>query len=110
MGKELYEMQAEICRMFAHPKRIEIIKLLREGEKSVGEIAEAMGIPTANASQQLAILRNIGAVTHRREGQTLYYRVANPKIFQACDLMREVLLDSLAERERLARRGSGDSE
>ncbi len=99
--KRLYEMHAEICLTFSHPKRIEILNLLRNGEKSVGQLVEQMGIAKANVSQHLAILRQRGAVTYRREGQTLYYRLTNPKIAQACDLMREVLLERLAEAERI---------
>ena len=100
--KRIYELHAEVCQTFAHPKRIEILGLLREGEKSVGQLVEEMGVAKANVSQHLAILRQRGAVTYRREGQTLYYRLTNPKIAQACDLMRDVLLERLAEGERIA--------
>ena len=103
VDKRIYEMHAEVCRTFAHPKRIEILDLLREGEKSVGRLVEEMGIAKANVSQHLGILRQQGAVVCRREGQTLYYRITSPKITQACDLMRDVLLERLAEGERLAR-------
>lgn len=102
--RKVYEMHAEVCRTFSHPKRIEILNLLRHGEKSVGQLVEEMGIAKANVSQHLSILRQRGAVTYRREGQTLYYRVANPKIIQACDLMREVLLERLAEGKQMVAR------
>jgi ArsR family transcriptional regulator len=102
MDKRIYELHAEVCQTFAHPKRIEILNLLRNGEKSVGQLVEEMGVAKANVSQHLSILRQRGAVTYRREGQTLYYRLTNPKIAQACDLMREVLLERLAEGERIA--------
>lgn len=104
MDKRIFEMHAEVCQTFAHPKRIEILNLLRDGEKSVGQLVEEMEIAKANVSQHLAILRQRGAVTFRREGKTLYYRLTNPKIALACDLMREVLLERLEEGERLARR------
>ena len=107
MDKRIYELHAEICQTFAHPKRIEILNLLRNGEKSVGQLVEEMGIAKANVSQHLAILRQRGAVTYRREGKVLYYRLTNPKIAQACDLMRDVLLERLAEGERIAARERG---
>jgi len=102
--KRIFELHAEVCQTFAHPKRIEILSLLRDGEKSVGQLVEEMGAAKANVSQHLSILRQRGAVTYRREGQTLYYRLTNPKIAQACDLMRDVLLERLEEGERVARR------
>jgi len=104
MDKRIFELHAEVCQTFAHPKRIEILSLLRDGEKSVGQLVEEMGIAKANVSQHLAILRQRGAVTYRREGKVLYYRLTNPKIAQACDLMRDVLLERLAEGERIAAR------
>lgn len=92
-------MQAEVCRSFSHPKRIELLNLLEGGERSVGELVEAMELPKANVSQHLAILRQCGAVTYRREGQMLYYRLSTNKIMEACHLLREVLQERLAEEE-----------
>jgi len=104
MDKKIFEMHAEICKVFTSPKRLEIISLLRDGEKTVGELAELASIPQANVSQHLTVLRQNSVVTTRRDGANIYYRIANQKILQACDLMREVLLEQLAENERLARR------
>ena len=92
-------MQAEVCRSFSHPKRIELLNLLEAGEKSVGELVEAMALPKANVSQHLAVLRQCGAVVYRRQGQTLYYRLSTNKIMEACHLMREVLRERLVEEE-----------
>lgn len=104
MDKKLFEMHAEICKIFTNPKRLEIISLLKDEEKTVSELEELAGIPQANISQHLTILRQNGVVTTRREGANIYYKIANPKILQACDLMREVLLEKLAESEKLAKR------
>lgn len=62
------------------------------------------GIPKANVSQHLAVLRQKKVVVTHREGLNIYYRIANPKIIQACDLMRQVLYEQLEEGERLAKR------
>ncbi len=102
-GQKIFEMHAEICKIFTNPKRLEIINLLKDKEKTVSELAELAGIPQANISQHLAILRQNGVVTTRREGANIYYKIANPKILQACDLMKEVLLEKFAEGERLAK-------
>lgn len=101
-NKRVFELHARICHTLAHPKRLEILSLLREEELSVSELAERMGINLPNVSQHLAILREQGVVTNRREGVNVYYRVADPKIIQACDMMREVLFEQLARRGELA--------
>ncbi|HEY9245524.1 MAG TPA: metalloregulator ArsR/SmtB family transcription factor [Candidatus Methanoperedens sp.] len=104
MNKKIYEMHAEICKVFTNPKRLEIINLLRDGEKTVNELTELAGVPQANVSQHLTVLRQNNVVTTRRNGANIYYKIANPKILQACDLMREVLLEQLKENEMLVKR------
>ena len=104
MDKKIFEMHADICKVFTNPKRLEIISLLRDGEKTVNELTELAGVPQANVSQHLTVLRQNNVVTTRRNGANIYYKIANPKILQACDLMREVLLEKLSENEKLARR------
>lgn len=101
--RQLYELHASICQTLANPKRLEIIDLLRDGEKSVTELAEAMEISQANLSQHLTVMRQKGIVIPRREGVSVYYRLSNPKIIKACDLMRQVLLEHLEAGVELAR-------
>ena len=93
---QVFKMQAEICKTLADPKRLMILHELRDGEKSVGQIVFALSLPQANVSQHLGIMRERGVVSTRREGATVYYSLANPKIGQACDLVQEVLKDQLA--------------
>jgi len=106
MNKKIYEMHAQICKVFTSPKRLEIISILRDGEKTVNELAEQAEVLQANTSQHLTVLRQNNVVTTRRDGANVYYKIANPKILQACDLMREVLIEKLAENETLAKRTS----
>ncbi|MBI4632162.1 MAG: winged helix-turn-helix transcriptional regulator [Chloroflexi bacterium] len=101
--RQLYELHASICQTLANPKRLEVIDLLRDGEKSVTEIVEAMEISQANLSQHLTVMRQKGIVVPRREGVNVYYRLSNPKIIKACDLMRQVLLEHLQAGVELAR-------
>ncbi len=103
MDKKIYGMHAELCKIFTSPKRLEIIDLLRDGEKSVNELSHMTNIPQANLSQHLTVLRQRGIVDTRREGINIYYRISNSKIFGACDIVREVLYEQLAEQEKLAR-------
>ncbi len=73
---------------------------------SVSDIVQAVGARKANVSQHLAVMRQKGIVQARREGLKVYYRLTSPKIVQACELMREVLLEHAASRrEVLAGKG-----
>lgn len=89
-------MHAEICKTLSNPIRLEILSKLRDGKKSVNEIATLTGVRQATVSQHLAVLRQRGVVSTKREGINVYYDVANPKITKACDLMREVLFEHIA--------------
>lgn len=91
---ELRELHARVCKAIADPKRLLIINVLRDGELSVGELSDALGVSQSNASQHLAFLRDRDIVETRREGTTVYYRLRSPKIVQAIDLMREFLNDT----------------
>lgn len=97
--KQIYELHAEVCKTLANPKRIEIINLLRSGEKSVSWLLEKTGLLKANLSQHLSVMRQQGIVNARKEGLNVFYRIANPKIVKACDLMREVLFEQMEERK-----------
>jgi len=99
----VFELQAEIYQTLANPKRLQIVHLLKGAELSVTEIVNAMGIPKANASQHLSLMRQKGIILSRREGTSIFYRLSSPKITEACALMREVLLTLLAGQETLSR-------
>ena len=94
-SRRLYELHASICQTLSNPKRLEVIDCLRDGELTVTRLAEAINISQANLSQHLALMREKGILIARREGSNVYYRLSNPKITQACDLMRQVLLEHL---------------
>jgi len=87
----------------ADAKRLMILHELRDSEASVGQLVSSLGLPQSNVSQHLAILRERGIVTTRREGTTIYYKLANPKIGEACDLVREVLADQLSQNQALVK-------
>lgn len=102
--KALYEMHAQVCKVLANAKRLEVINLLRDGEKAAGDLVEDMGIPKANVSQQLTVMRDKGILTARREGRRVYYRLAYPGMLKAYDLLRRVLLDQLEDKGAIAER------
>ena len=99
---QIFKLQAEICKTLADPKRLMILHELREREMSVGQLVSNLGLPQANVSQHLAILRERGVVTTRRQGATIYYSLSNHKIGEACDLVRGVLEEQLASNQVLS--------
>ncbi|KKR73758.1 MAG: Transcriptional regulator, ArsR family [Candidatus Levybacteria bacterium GW2011_GWC2_40_7] len=103
MISQVSQLHAEICRTLGSAARIEILKALSDGEKTVNELSKTLGLRQANVSQHLAILRQRRVVVTRKEGTNIYYKVANPKIIQACELMRQVLIEQLQETEQLTK-------
>jgi DNA-binding transcriptional ArsR family regulator len=99
--EEIYELQADVCKIFANAKRLEIINILKDGETSANELIEKTGLSKANLSQHMAVLRAKGVILTRREGVNMYYRIAYPKIIQAFNLMREVLAEQIQEKGRI---------
>lgn len=102
--REFYRRHAEMCGAFAHPLRLELLQLLHErGESTVSDLAEATGMRMANLSQHLAIMRSTNMVLSRKEGVSVYYRLADLRIIEAFDLITQVLLDQMAREEDLRR-------
>jgi DNA-binding transcriptional ArsR family regulator len=73
------ESAADLLAALANRRRLAILCRLVEGERSVGALAESLGIGQSALSQHLAKLREQGLVSTRREGQTIYYRIASPQ-------------------------------
>jgi len=98
---EYFEMHAEVCKTFGHPKRLMIISVLLDKELSVTEIANRTQIDISNLSQHLHILRNKGILASRREGTRIYYRLAHPNIKKALDLMSTFLDHRVRDSQKL---------
>ena len=99
--EEIYELHADICKIFSNAKRLEIINTLKDRELSAAELIGKIGLSKANLSQHMSVLKSKGVILTRREGINIYYRIANPKIIQACHLMREVLLEQFQEKGKM---------
>lgn len=95
---ERYRVHAELCKVLTDPKRLMILDALRHGERSVGELAGAIGVALPNASQHLAVMRNAGLVDSRRVGTTIIYRLAEPTIVDACDIVQRIADHRVARR------------
>lgn len=93
---ERYRRHAEICKVLTDPKRLLLLVNLGDGDRSVGELAASIGSTLPNASQHLAVLRSAGLVDGRREGATVRYRLAEPTILDACDIVGRIVERRLA--------------
>ncbi len=81
---------AEISRALADPKRLCVLEILASGERSVGDLSREASCHVPNMSQHLAVLRSAGLVTSRREGSTVFYRLTDPRILEAYELIQSV--------------------
>src|SRR3990170_7584927 len=104
---DIFDLHADVCKALGSPARLKIIDALGLGELAVTDIASAVGAPKANVSQHLAVMHQRGVVERRRQGLHVYYRLASPKVLEACQLMRQVLLEQIASRGELVAPSEG---
>ncbi len=103
--KRIFELHARVCKTLSHPKRLEIIDLLRdEKEMGVSEVAKKLSITKANVSQHLSLMRQQNIVRTRRTGVAILYSLANPKILVAYDALRKALKEQLEADGKLLRK------
>jgi len=100
---EIYNLQADVLKTLASPRRLEILHRLAESPCEVGRLADELGLTQPNVSQHLAVLRSTGVVEAQRDGREVRYRLADPDVMVACSIMRGVL-------QRRIRRLAGLSE
>jgi len=94
----LLDVQAEMCSAMGNPLRMRIVHLLRAKPLTVNETAEALGQNQTTISRNLSILRNANVLSATRNGTSITYQIANPKLMNICDLMRETLVEQMNER------------
>lgn len=97
----LFDQFARIAKAVANPHRLELVDLLAQGERRVEELAHETALPIANASQHLQILKQAGLVETRRVGTSIFYRLADERVFQLWQAIRNVGEARLAEIDRL---------
>jgi DNA-binding transcriptional ArsR family regulator len=89
--------KASIFQALAHPTRIAIVEMLRNGELSAGVIQERLSLEQANLSQHLAVLRSRQIVSNRKEGNQVFYSLRNPVLIEVLDIMRRYLQANLKD-------------
>lgn len=93
MYQEVFQLHADLLKAVAHPKRLEIINLLRDQELSVSEIQGMLDLPQANLSQHLQVLRDHEVLVTRRAGKQIYYKLTHKNFIKACDLVRDIMIE-----------------
>ncbi len=94
---ELRRFKAEIFHALAHPTRIAIVEHLRDGERSAGELTEAIGLEQANASQHFAVLRARQVVTSRKEGNQVFYTLRDQALIEVLDILKRYFYAQLSQ-------------
>ena len=86
----LRDRSAAIAKALADAKRLCVVERLADGERSVSDLSRDVGCQVPNMSQHLAVLRSAGIVTTRREGSTIFYRLADPQVLEVYRLLQQV--------------------
>jgi ArsR family transcriptional regulator len=104
---EALQLLADVYQALSNPKRLQIVKCLVNGEKSVTQILackQFLETPQTTVSQHLALLRQAGLVTVRREGTNVFYKLSNPKVLRLLNLAREIVSERFDGLQRVAAR------
>lgn len=86
----LIDFKSELFKTMGHPTRLRILELLRTGEKTVGELQQALDIDASSVSQQLAVMRTRQLVDARKQGTSVFYTVRDELVFQIMDIARQM--------------------
>src|SRR5262245_22766324 len=98
----LFDEFARAARALGSGRRIELLDVLANGERTVEALAAEVGLSVANTSQHLQVLRRAGLVAGRKEGTSVHYRLAAPEVFELWRAVRILAASRLAQVERLA--------
>lgn len=97
----IYRLKADFFKLLGHPARVRILELLRDGERTVGDLQAELDLDSGGTSQHLTAMRKQGVLENRRAGTSVYYRVRDPRIFQLLDTARQILSTQLQETQNL---------
>jgi ArsR family transcriptional regulator len=98
---ELRRLHANVCSGVADPTRIAILYILNEGQANVSDITAQLELPQSTVSRHLRVLRDTHLVLSERQGQNIFYKLTDPRVITALDLLREVYRSRVAERIRV---------
>ena len=95
MDDQIYVYHAEMCKVFSHPKRLELINTLRDKEMSASGLGKKLGLAPGNLSQHLTMMKERRILISRKQGNMVYYRIANLRILGAFDLLQEIMFEQI---------------
>lgn len=98
---QICQIQSGFCSIFSNSHRIRVLFALKDSERTVTELSEIVGISLQNLSQHLRVMRDKGCLTTRKEGKSVYYRIANPKFVEGAMLIREGIMEELEKQSKL---------
>lgn len=100
-GKHIYKLHAEVCKALANPVRVHVVEILNDGELCFSDILEQTGGLKSALSQNLSQMVNAGVLNVRKDSRCNYYSLSSDKVYKACQMMREVLIDNLEQQNKL---------
>ncbi|MGD8744319.1 MAG: metalloregulator ArsR/SmtB family transcription factor [Candidatus Woesebacteria bacterium] len=92
MYQQIFNLHSKLLKAMSHPKRLEIIHLLRDQRLCVNDMLEMLDLPQANLSQHLMVLRDAEVVKSKKNGKQVYYSLAHKNFIKASDSLREILI------------------
>lgn len=101
MTRPIYQVKADFFKALAHPARIRVLELLRDGERTVGELIPEVGLEASHLSQQLGVLRRARILQSHKAGATVRYSVTDARIFELLEVAKAIITTSLAESSHL---------
>jgi ArsR family transcriptional regulator len=93
----VYVVKAQMFKTLGHPVRVRILELLRDGERSVGDLQAALDLDSSGTSQHLSALRRPGLVESRRAGTSVYYRLRDPRVADLLAIARQIITSGLTD-------------
>ena len=99
MEELAYKIKADFLKVLSHPVRLQIIELLKNGEKNVGTITKTIGIPQSSLSRHLLFLREGGILKSKQQGTVIYYSIEDHDIFRVLRPIAEMLRKKLKKTE-----------
>jgi ArsR family transcriptional regulator len=101
--QDLYRRHADLCKVFSHATRLQVLNILRAQEMSVSDLARELVVGVGNLSQHLNMMKQRRVLESRKEGNNIYYRLANTKMLKAFDYIREILFEQMDRESDLIR-------
>jgi DNA-binding transcriptional ArsR family regulator len=101
LSDEALEQIAARFRVLGEPSRLRLLRVLRAGPRSVGQLVDATGLTQANASRHLQSLREAGILGRRKDGLSVIYHIADPGVLDLCHLVCGGIRRTLEKRVRV---------